>query len=921
MRQFYFSLITVFIYSLSIWDVQAQSTQINLRFDSTLLKDILPVFEEQVDQAVYYNVNDFDTIKYNISIRSSSVKQALTELLAPTQLKFTIYKNQIFITKDVPLLTSLPANFFKVEEYELEDEEDELPDFMKMNDQETGQKGIESRLFIIGKSNGNGLNGNANVAGNIRDMDTGEPVVGAVVYIEEPRIGVATDAYGYYSISLPKGRHELKVNSVGMKPTKRQILLNADGKLDIEIKEDVIPLREIIVESEKDLNITSLNMGVEKLDIKTMKNVPSAFGETDILRIALTLPGVQTVGESSTGLNVRGGTTDQNLILYNDATIYNPSHLFGFFSAFNPDVLKNVELYKSGIPAHLGGRLSSVLEITTKEGNKRKFTGSGGIGLLTSKLAFEIPVIKDKLSVSISGRSTYSDWLLKKVPDESIKNSKASFYDVNGHINYEVNEKNNIYITGYHSDDRFKLNSDTTYQYNNDAITFKWKHVFANKFYGVLTAGYSGYNYKVSSDENPVNAFDLSYNLQQKNAKLDFNYFPNSTHNFDFGICTNLYDIDPGNLDPKGEESLMVPLHIQKEKGLESAVYVGDKIELNSRMSLYVGLRYSLFNALGPRDVIYYAEGHPKDPNNITDTVSYSNEIINTYHGPEYRASLRYLLGNDASLKLSFNRMRQYIHMLSNTTSISPTDTWKLSDPNIKPQIGDQFALGYYKNFRASAVETSIEAYYKTSQNILDYKSGAELILNENIEGDVLGTEGKAYGVEVLVKKTKGKINGWLSYTYSRSFLRTNSENLLETINDGEYYPSNYDKPHDFTMIGNYKFNRRFNIGLNVTYSTGRPITLPLTRYEYNGSGRVHYSDRNQYRIPDYFRIDLSMNIEGNHKIRKLAHSSWTIGVYNLTGRKNAYSIFFATENGKIKGYKMSIFGNPIPTITYNFKF
>ncbi len=886
-----------------------------------MMEDIIPVFEQQVVERVFYNKADFDTLKYKIDIRENSAKEALEKLFEGTDLKYTLYKGQIYITRETPVYTSLPANFFRVEE-SFTDSEEELPDFIRNQEVVSQTVGVESRLITIGKATGNGLNGNANIAGYIRDINTGEPVIGAVVYIEEPRIGVATDAFGYYSISLPRGRHELLINSIGMKSTKRQILLNNNGKLDIELKEDVIPLREIIVESEKDLNITSLNMGVEKLDIKTMKNVPMAFGETDILKVALTLPGVQTVGESSTGLNVRGGTTDQNLILYNDATIYNPSHLFGFFSAFNPDVLKNVELYKSGIPANYGGRLSSVLEISTKDGNKRKFVGSGGIGLLTSKLALEIPVIKDKLSVSVSGRSTYSDWLLKLVPDESIKNSQASFYDLNAHIHYNINEKNSLYITGYHSDDRFKLNSDTLYQYNNDALTLKWKHVFANKFYGVFTAGYSGYNYKVTSEQNPVNAFDLSYNLGQKNFKLDFNYFSGSSHAFDFGVSSIAYDINPGNLYPRGEESLIIPLEIQSEKGVESGVYLGDKIEINSRMSLYLGLRYSMFNVLGPRDVFSYPAGQPKETSNITDSTSYSsNEIINTYHGPEYRASLRYLLGNDASIKLSYNRMRQYIHMLSNTTSISPTDTWKLSDPNIKPQIGDQFAIGYYKNFRASAVETSIEAYYKTSKNILDYKGGAKLILNEHIETDVLNAEGKAYGVELLVKKTKGKINGWVSYTYSRSLLRTNSENLLETINNGEYYPSNYDKPHDFTMIGNYKFNRRFNIGLNVTYSTGRPITIPLTRYEFNDAGRVHYSDRNEYRIPDYFRMDLSMNIEGNHKVRKLAHSSWTVGVYNLTGRKNAYSVYFQTVDGEIKGYKLSIFGNPIPTITYNFSF
>ncbi|HNV29852.1 MAG TPA: TonB-dependent receptor, partial [Cyclobacteriaceae bacterium] len=414
----------------------------------------------------------------------------------------------------------------------------------------------------------------------------------------------------------------------------------------------------------------------------------------------------------------------------------------------------------------------------------------------------------------------------------------------------------------------------------------------------------------------------LTYDIQQLQAKADFNYFLSSKHTLNFGLSTINYKLSPGTLSPTGTESLVIPDVLQNEQALESAAYIGDNFEVNSRLSLYGGLRYSFFRNYGPRDLYIYKDGSPKDVSTIIDTVSYSTgEKLSTSGGPEVRLSARFNLLRNTSLKISYNRMRQYVQMLSNTTAIAPTDIWKLSDPYIKPLIGDQLSVGYYHNSRTKSIEVSIEAYYKLMKNFLDYKGGAELILNHHIETDVLNSQGKAYGAEFMVKKASGKLNGWLSYTYSRSLIKTQGPSETETINRGEYYPSNYDKPHAVNFIGNYKFNRRFSTSVNIVYGTGRPITLPLAKYTLDGAERLLYSDRNQYRIPDYFRTDISLNIEGNHKIKKLAHSSWSLSVYNLTGRRNAYSVYFTSVDGIVQGYKLSIFGNPIPTITYNFKF
>jgi hypothetical protein len=581
-----------------------------------------------------------------------------------------------------------------------------------------------------------------------------------------------------------------------------------------------------------------------------------------------------------------------------------------------------VELYKSAIPAKYGGRLSSVLEIKTREGNKKKFSGSGGIGPLTSRLTLEGPIVKDKTAFIVSGRTSYSDWILKRLDNSSFRNSSASFYDVSAHVSSQLDDKNTLYATGYLSADKFRLASDTSYKYVNQNASLKWQHNFNNKLYGVLTGAYSRYAYDITSEKNPVNASSLKYGINQTNAQLDFSYFPNSKHTIDFGVSTLRYDISPGSLTPNGAESLINTDILAREQALESAIYASDRIDISQRLSVSVGLRYSLFNALGPRDVYRYAPGVSKTESTITDTVRYSSgKVLATYHGPEYRVSARYAVSDNSSVKASYNRTRQYIHQLTNTASVSPADIWKLSDANIRPQLADQYSIGYYRNFKSNTIETSVETYYKSLRDFVDYKSGATLILNHHIETDIVNAEGKAYGVEVMVKKLTGKINGWVSYTYSRSLVQVNTGTTAEQINGGRYYPSNFDKPHDVTLIGNYRFSRRFSTSLNFNYSTGRPITLPLAKYYVANSLRVYYSDRNAYRVPDYYRADFALNIEGSHKIKKLAHSSWTLGVYNLTGRRNPYSIYFKSENGQIKGYKLSIFGQPIPTITYNFKF
>ncbi len=877
--------------------------------------------ESKTDYHFYFDPIKVDSLQVNLSVQGKNIRDVLNQLFAGTQLHFVAdgTKN-IFITEGREIMTDLPSDFFDTGA-KSGNQEVAAFDYTAYEKREKQKRLVESKLYSIGIKSGN-LQGNATVAGHIRDATNGEPVIGAALFLEKPLIGVATDQFGYYSITLPKGRHELQIKSIGMKTTQRQIMLYSDGQLEIELEEEVTPLKEVVIQSERDVRVTGLQMGMEKLDIKTMKNMPLALGETDIMKVVLTLPGVQSVGEGTVGLNVRGGATNQNLILFNDAIVYNPSHLFGFFSTFNPDVLKNVELYKSGITADYGGRLSAVLDVQSREGNLKKFSGSGGISPITGRLTVEGPIIKERTSFLLGARSTYSDWILGRLNSESLQNSEASFYDVNANISHKINDKNHLYLSGYMSKDKFRLDGDTAYSYSDRNASLKWKHIVNNKLYGLVTAGFSKYGYSVESDANPVNAFLMDFSIQQLNAKADINYFLSPKHTITGGLSTIYYMLEPGNLQPSGSESLMLPDVMQEEQGLESAVYIGDNFEVSPKLSLYAGLRYSFYQFMGPKDIYNYAEGSPREESTIQDTVSYgAGKSIASYNGAEPRFSIRYSISNNASIKFSYNRMRQYIQMLSNTTAITPTDIWKLTDTYVQPQVGDQISVGYYKSTRKHSIDISIEAYYKTTENTVDFKDGAVLLLNPHIETDLVNAKGKAYGAEFMIKKSSGKLNGWVSYTYSRSFLQARNAYPTETVNNGEYYPSSYDKPHAVNFIGNYKFSRRFNFSLNMTYSTGRPITLPLVKYDLGGSSRLYYSERNQFRIPDYFRTDISVNVEGNHKIKKLAHSSWTFAVYNLTGRKNAYSVYFKSENGQINGYKLSIFGQAIPTVTYNFKF
>jgi hypothetical protein len=894
----------------------AQTQRVSFQLTNAKFNEVVSTIEKQTVFRFYYNEKETDTLTITYSAQNLPLNQVLNEVLLPNNFRYGFgQNNRIYITKEVPILPFLK----NVHEQTAKERDGQIAisDFVESTEEDIS---IENRLFEIGNK-ANPQKGVKTLAGYVKSLATGASVSSATISIIGKPISVQTDEYGYFSINVEEERSTLLISSVGLKQTQRQLAMYSSGRLDINMSDEVFSLGEVVVSGERGNQVKRTQMGLEKLSIRTIKQTPAVFGETDVISVILTLPGVQTVGEAASGFNVRGGATDQNLVLFSDATIYNSSHFFGLFSAFNGDAVSQVELYKSSIPARFGGRLSSVLDVTMKEGNRKKFSGSGGIGLLTGRLSLEGPIGK-KTQILASGRSTYSDWLLRLIPDDTYKNSSAQFYDANVQITHQASDKDDFYLTAYTSKDKFSFQNGITYGYENISANAKWKRIINNHLYGTLTVGQDNYNFNIEDNSNLANAFNLKYAIRQSFARLDFYHNASNRHRLNYGVQTTLYKVKPGEMLPLGLESNTRYDKLDEEQALESAIYVSDSYTVNDKITIDAGIRYVMYSYLGPRNVNTYASGVPKSEETILETIQYgAGKNIKTYSSPEFRLGARYAFSNFSSIKLGYNSLRQYIHMLSNTTAATPTDSWKLSDSHIKPQFGDQVSLGYYQNFPSRKIETSVEVYYKRMHDYLDYKSGARLLMNKTIETDVVGTEARAYGIELLAKKNTGKLNGWVSYTYSKVQQRTTSNDPAEMINDGKYYNSNFDKPHNLTFVGNFRFSHRYSFSLNSTYSTGRPITLPIAKYDYAGSERVYYSERNKYRIPDFFRMDAAINIEGNHKIKKLAHSSWTIGVYNLTGRKNPFSVYFVSEEGKLNGYKLSIFGHQIPFITYNFRF
>ena len=763
--------------------------------------------------------------------------------------------------------------------------------------------------------------------GVITDASSNETLIGVNLIVPEASTGVVTNDYGYYSIKLPEGEYEIQISYLGYQSIRQTINLNSDTQLDFELTEASENLEEVVITSDiEGLNIRKPEMSVNKLSINTIQKLPVVFGEVDVVKSLLLLPGVSNAGEGSSGFNVRGGAVDQNLILLDEATIYNSSHLFGFFSVFNPDAIKDLKLYKGGIPSKYGGRVSSVLDIYQRDGNSKEFKMQGGIGAISSRLLAEGPIVKDKGSFLVAGRSSYAHLFLKLTDNEN----SAYFYDLNTKLSYNLDKSNKILLSGYFGRDVFNISQNFENTYGNAVLNLRWNHIFSDNIFTNLSVIYSDYYYGLNLN---FVGFNWDSGIRNMNIKYDFNHYLTDNLQLKYGIQNTYYKFNPGEIEPIDEESGINYFKLTDKYAFENAIYISAEHKFSDRFSAEYGLRLSNFFRLGQDEINIYENDNPVEYDSerdiyreaeIRETRDASRgEILKSYNNFEPRLALAYTLDDKQSVKASYNRMAQYLHLISNTSSPTPLDVWAPSGSYIKPQVLDQYAVGYFRNLKEAEYSLEVEAFYKQIDNRLDYIDGANLIANNSIERVVLSGEARAYGTEVLLRKNKGRLTGWLGYTLSRSEQRTPGRTAGEPgINNGNWYKTNYDKTHDISLTGSYELSNKWQFNANFIFQTGLATTYPNAQYEYEGITIPVYGERNGDRLPSYHRLDISATLNPGAGKGKKFESSWNFGIYNVYNRKNAYSISFRenSDTGENEAVRLSLFGI-IPSVTYNFKF
>ncbi|MBD2699997.1 TonB-dependent receptor [Spirosoma sp. BT702] len=765
------------------------------------------------------------------------------------------------------------------------------------------------------------------VSGYIKDAANGEGLIGVSVYVKETGTGAVTNNYGFYGVTLQPGTYSLVISYVGYaKQTKTVALSDKNVRLDLELEQEGKDLQEVIVSTKReDDNVKNIEMSVNRIDVKTLQRIPALLGEVDVIRSIQLLPGVSTVGEGATGFNVRGGSIDQNLVLLDEAPVYNSSHLFGFFSVFNPDAVKDVKLIKGGIPSNYGGRIASILDVRLKEGNAKKPELNGGIGLIFSRLSYERPLFKGKGSFIVAGRRSYADILAQPFLNSDLKGAKFYFYDLTAKGNYRINDKNTVFLSGYLGRDVF--GSDFGFNWGNTTLSARWNHVFSDRLFLNTTAYYSNYDYSLNTDlkgKRPNDFFKTDSRIVDYSLKPDFSLFLGK-NTITFGGQSIYHDFQPGMATAASGGSVRT-FGLESKYALENALYVGNEQQLTPKLQLQYGLRYSLFNYVGPGEAYVFQTDVPfGQRREVITTLSYKgNKTIKTYGNWEPRFSAKYELNGNTSLKLSYNRLAQYIHLISNTSASTPLDIWTPSTNNIAPQIGDQIAAGYFKNFgkNGQEFEASVEVYYKWLQNQIDYIDGASLILNKYLEGDLLKGKGRAYGAEFFIKRNTGVVNGWISYTLAKT------ERQVAGINNGDWYPTRFDKRHTLTsvLLFDPPNAKRWSFSATFTLASGTPATFPTNRFEFGDFVVPHNYEnaRNNYRIPAYHRLDLAATLQGRKRPGKKKEDNWVFSVYNAYARKNPFSVYFQpnADNPRVtEAIRYSVFATIIPSVTYNFKF
>jgi len=915
------SLIVVLLFFTITLNGQDQKWVVNSKYNTVDWAGFVNRIENENNLKFFYSIKDFENVKLPNINEEINLFSYLEKSLVIYGIKFTHYKNSLIFTKGFKIKTKISKTSYpklskKKEAKEIIAKKSERDNYLKTNKEHLGAE------VIIGNLEDGLKSRRVKLTGSVVDEKDFSACIGASVMLQELGIGCVVNTEGNYSFNLKKGKYTLVVNDINHKEKKVPINVLSSGNYDFYLEKNSINLDGIIITADGSDRVKSIKMGMEKLNVQFIKDIPLVMGERDIIKVAQLLPGIQNVGEGASGFNVRGAPVDQNSFYLDGIPIYNTSHFFGFFSVFNSDAIKDFSISKSSIQAEHGGRLASVFDITAKEGNLNKFKFRGGISPVTGRIMLEGPIKKTKSSYMVSLRSTYSNWILKLIDRADFKNSKVFFADAIAKFSFDLNKKNKIYLLGYYSFDDIDFAHKSLYDIKNNGVSVNWKHFFNDKNNMKLSLVHSTYNLNSTDKEFLLNAYSKSNNLQHEEIKIKFKSVVNSKINFNYGGVGVLYNVDRGKLTPFSSESRIIEKNFGIEKGVEFASFFSINWKVNSNFKIRSGLRYNLFSPLGAKSVYIYENGVEKMASSIRDTLNFSdNQFVKKYTGLDYRISSNYSFNRNFSVKASYNRLHQYIFLLSNTIALSPTDSWKLAGYNIEPMKGDQLSLGIYSKLFNRRYEFSVEGYIKKINNLVEFKDGADLLVSEVPEWDILQGKLDVIGLELMLKKAKGRFSGWVNYTYSNASVLVDSDLKGNQINFGNPYSANHDKPHSFNLVTTYRINRRISLSSNIVYSTGKPITYPTTVYYLNGIKLVNFTGRNSYRLPDYFRMDVSVKAEGNLKLKKKLHGALLFSVYNLLGRHNIYNAYFKVKDDKVQGYKISIFANPIFSITYNFKF
>lgn len=911
-------ILILFLFPVSLSGQQKKDVLISGTYKDLNFSDFSSLLEKEYNVQFFFKEEWVDSLKINLVAQSLLLSQLMDQVLVATLLDYIIASpGTVFILPDKKFAHELPYFHFPEEERATS-----TPSQTKGMEEKylQGRKPDMIETIVVGSMDKAKQGGSAVITGKVTEEESGEPLIGATIYLPNMHKGAATDNYGRLTLSLKPGIYLAVFQCMGMAEIKGNLDVRSDGYFSIGMKEQAQAIEEVIVKGEETVK-RGARLGLENVSSKTIKELPALMGEKDVMKIAQMLPGIVSTGEGSGGINVRGGNADQNLFYINEVPVYNSSHLFGFFSSINSDIIDNFSVFKGHVPAEYGGRLASVFNVETRKGNKNKFFTQGGISPIAANAEIELPLLKEKISMMLSARSSYSDWILGRLKDPDLRSSKASFNDFAGALDFNLNLQNQLGFFFYRSQDSFHLSGFTQYGYSNLGASVNYLHHFSPRLKSVISLICANYKFETTEKRLASEAYQHAYKLDHYEFRGNLNWISGEQHSLKGGLNGILYNLDRGSVEAYDSESLRNPVVLGKEQGIESAVFLEDNIVIGERIDLSAGLRYSVFTELGTKTVRNYFPGTPKDDQYVSGIKTYQDkEKIVNYQRPEFRFAFEYRIGIFNAIKLSATQMTQYLFMLSNTISIAPNDQWKLVDSHIKPPRSTQYSAGFYRKIPTTGLTASGEFYYKKTNNIIDYKDGADFLASPYVETAILQGDQEAYGAEFMLSRETGRLNGWSSYTYSRSMITINGSSDWADINQGKTYPSNYDKPHVFNLVLNYKFNRRFSLSSNLVYYSGRPTTIPESIYYIDEQPFVEYSDRNQYRIPDYFRTDMSLKIEGNLKLQKPMHSYWLISIYNMTGRSNANSIFFVSEDGYIRGYKYSVISVPIFTISWNWK-